>query len=395
MNSCTSSLSNYLIQKSPMFYGGKQDEYSKMAEQAIASSVNLISEEITSGTELFKIYDKVTSFLQNARHEIALKHQPEKAHLFGIRRYDAKVHQESYAPPMTGLYSPYEEYNTKYIERLTHILARIPHTLRSFEKTSISTHEIIMGKNCSFEVELLDLDQLSKRKYTAIPSEQDLQKALGIKNKSALEIIKDYDLMNRLKIEEKDLYNRIGINPILCHINTVFPTPLDTRPVTNLFQRHERKNIYVLGTLRLEIEPKKMVCLTKHLTWMYQDYVQDPVSRMKEHSVDFVIHQDPFLIERTQNACGQIFADILKWDHSKSMDSLKDNIALLRFIYGNSMPCSRGDGAIGDWLELALYRHHGFIDTKHSNDRLPCFELLSTTNLSQYLQTYKDTTTVK
>ena len=159
--------------------------------------------------------------------------------------------------------------------------------------------------------------------------------------------------------------------------------------------RFEKKNIYVLGTLHLELEPDKIVCIARHLTWMYQDGEQDPVDRMREHSVNFVIHQDPFLIERTQNACSRIFADILAWDTTKSLDSLKDNIALLRFVYGYSMPCNRGDGAVGDWLELALYRHHGFEHSKHNSKLLPCFELLSTIALSQYLQEYRKTIVVE
>jgi len=253
-----------------------------------------------------------------------------------------------------------------------------------------------MGKKCSFQVEILEMGELEKRKYTKMPSEEELQEALGISDKSPREIVRDYDLMNRLKVDEKDLYDRISINSILTHINTVFPSPAMAKSINKKrFVRFERKNIYVLGTLRLELEPKKMVCIARHLTWMYQDWAQDPVDRMREHSVDYVIHQDPFLIERTQNACSQIFADILAWDRTKSLDSFKDKIALLRFVYRNSMPCNRGDGAIGNWLELALYRYHGFIDTKHNSKRLPCFELLSTTTLSQYLQEYRETIVVK
>jgi hypothetical protein len=33
-----------------------------------------------------------------------------------------------------------------------------------------------------------------------------------------------------------------------------------------------------------------------------------------------------------------------------------------------------GDGAIGDWLELILYRYHGFEKTQHNSSLLPCIE---------------------
>jgi|GEM_PF-5244828 len=55
--------------------------------------LQLISDEITNKTELSMIYHKAVSVLQNARHEIAMQHQPQKAHLFGVRRYDSMIDQ--------------------------------------------------------------------------------------------------------------------------------------------------------------------------------------------------------------------------------------------------------------------------------------------------------------
>lgn len=397
LSSYTSSLSSYIVDKRPSFYGGRQDEYLKFAEEAISSSVDLISEEVACKTDPAIIYNKVITLLQNARHEIAKKHQPENASYFGIRRYgDPETYQRNYSNATTGLYGQYHEYNKKYMERLTQVLAKIPHDLKTFEETSRTVHEIVMGKNCSFHVELIDVKELNRRNYSTLPTEEELQKALDISDKTRSEIGKDYALMHRLKLNQKDLYDRIVINSMLVAIEKIFPSPGNKSLFdANNVVRYERKNIFVLGTLRLELEPGQMFCLARHLTWMYQDYEQDPVDRMNDHSVVFVIHQDPFLIKRTQTACSQIFADILEWDTSMSLDVLKDRVALLRFVYGNSMPCSRGDGAIGDWLEIALYRYHGFKGTKHNSERLPCFELLSTINLSEYLREYRETIVVE
>jgi hypothetical protein len=202
--------------------------------------------------------------------------------------------------------------------------------------------------------------------------------------------------MNRLKTEHKDLYERISIGSVLREINERFPSPaMEGMSGLENVVRFEKKSVYALVTLRYEIEPNKMVCLARHLTWMYQDWSQDPIDRMRDHSVDFVIHQDLFLIERTQKFCAQIFKEILSWDKAQPVEELKNRVALLRFVYGNSMPCSRGDGAIGDWLELALYRHHGFKEVEHKKDQLPCFELLSTIKLSDYLKNYSRTITIK
>ncbi|HSX37280.1 MAG TPA: hypothetical protein VLE95_00440 [Chlamydiales bacterium] len=357
--------------------------------------MKIIADEITNKTEPSIIYHKVVSTLQNARHEIALTHTPKEACYFGVRRDDPQVHQGHYTTPSTVLFGPYEEYNTKYMEQLTNILAKIPHDLVTFEKTARVVHETVMGKKCSFKVELLDEEELKKRKYFRFPSEQELHEALDIRDKSPQEISDDYDLMQQLKREQKSLYDRLVLGKIFCRISQHFPFPEEKIHSQKDFIRREPKDMFVLGTLRLELEPNTMVCMARHLTWMHRNWEQDPVDRMREHSVNFVIHQDPFLIERTQKACSQIFARVLAWDNTKPLESLKDNIALLRFVYGNSMPCSRGDGAVGDWLELALYRHHGFEETKHNSKRLPCFELLSTTSLSEYLKNYRDTIFVK
>ncbi|HEX2582543.1 MAG TPA: hypothetical protein VHL30_00310 [Chlamydiales bacterium] len=385
---------SYITERVPLFYGGKQEEYLEMAENAIASGVTLISEELKNKTDPAIIYHRVVQSLQDARHQIALRHQPEKAHLFGMRRDNPNTHQDSYVTACTGLYGQYEEYNEKYLDQLTKILHRIPHDLKTFQKTSITVSETVMGKKSSFEIELLDMSELTRRKFTEIPSEQELHQALGITDKSPVEITHDYNLMNRLKLEHKEIYDRININGMLGEINKSFPSPAMEGKVKSAL-RFERKNIYVLATLRLELEPKKTFCLARHLTWMYQNWQEDPIDRMKQHSVDYVIHQDPFLIERTQNACSQIFADILAWDRTESLEVLKDRVALLRFVYGNSMPCSRGDGSVGDWLELAIYRHHGFEKTKHNSSLLPCCELLSTISISNYLKNYRKTIVVE
>lgn len=396
VNLHNSVLTSYITDRKPNFYGGRQEEYLEFAERAIESGVSLIANEIEKGTDPVEIYHTLVKTLQIARHEIALQHQPEKAHYFGIRRDDPEAIHREYVPAVTGLYGQYEEYNKKYLNQLIEILHRIPHDLRTFSKKSIRGDETVLGKRYSYQIELLDQAELDRLKYQQPPSPSDLVEALGISLEAFPEIFHTLDLMNRLKSQRKDLYDRVTMHSILDEINEKFPSPSMRGMVEEeKVVQFERKNIYVLTTLRLETEPEKMVCIGRHLTWMYQDYVNDPVDRMRDHSFDYVIHQDLFLIERTQNFCSQIFRDILTWNRSESLETLKDRMALLRFVYGNSMPCSRGDGGVGDWLELILYRYLGFSKTRHAKDKLPCFEMLSTIKLSDYLRNYPETIIVE
>lgn len=390
--------SSYIIKRDPYFYGGKQEEYVSLAEKAIDFGLKTIIDERKNNTDPALIYHKVTQVLQKARHDIAMQHQPEKADFFGIRRDDKNKPKGNFAnsyTPLSGV--QYEEYNAKFMDRLIKTLNKIPHDLKTFSKKSITVNETILNMKCSFEAELMEVKDVVERKYTAYPTIEELSIALGIKNKTLDEIIEDYSLMKKLKAEHKDLHERIMMSCMMIQVNVNYPSPSDLNPidVTRIIRR-ERKNFFVMGTLRLELEKGKMFCISKRLTWLYQDWDQDPVERMRKHSNAYIIHQDTFLIERTENACAQIFADAINWDKNTStLDTLKEKVALLRFVYGNCMPCHRGDGAIGDWLELDIYRYHGFKNTKHNAAVLPCFELLATTRISEYLTDYKNTITVQ
>lgn len=391
-----SPLTSYITDRLPDFYGGRQAEYLELAEKAIESGVSLLATQGQDKADPVALYHKVMRVFQETRTEIALRHHTKDAHLFGMRRDDPKTRKASYLTPYTDLVGQYAEYNKKYLERLVPILHRIPHDLKTFSKTSLEEQGIVLGKHYSFRIELLDSVELQKRNYMGLPTDENLQKVLGIKDKTIEEIVHDYDLMQRLKVECKDLYDQMVIGSIIEIINRKFPSPwmrgkVDEKKIS----RFEFKNIYVLTTLRLEIEKGKMACVGRHLTWMYQNWQEDPVERMRAHSVDYVIHQDPFLIQRTQDFCAKLFADILTWDRTKPLDDLKDRVALLRFTYAYSMPCERGDGAVGDWLELALYRHHGFVKTRHDPAQLPCFEPLSTIDPADYLKKYRNTVIVE
>lgn len=387
---------SYITNRKPQLYGGKQEEYVKFANEAIESGLNLIIEERKNKTDPVLIYHKVTQALQKARHDIALKHQPELADDFGIRRDDSNRpdgFKDSYTP-LSGV--QYQEYNAKFMDRLIKVLNKIPHDLKKFSKNSITVNEKILNMKYSFEVELLNTQDPEQVKSITQPTHNELCEALNIKDKTFSEIMEDNALKKQLKTSNKALYDRNTISHMIYDLNQNFPSP--DNPEINLERliRCERKNIYVIGTLRLELEKGQMFCISKRITWLYQDWVQDPIERMRQHSNAYILHQDPFLLERTENACAQIFADAINWNRkTSSLDALKEKVALLRFVYGNSMPCFRGDGAVGDWLELDIYRYHGFKNTKHNAKVLPCFELLSTTRLSEYIEAYKTTITVK
>jgi hypothetical protein len=167
---------SYITERSPNFYGGKQEEYLALAEQAICSGVSLISEEMGKKSDPAKIYETVVKFFQNTRHDIACKHQPEMARLFGVRRDQPKVGGEPYVVPTTGLYFPYQEYNKKYLNQLIPVLHKIPHDLKTFKEHSTQGRETVLGRQYSYHVELLDIAELQKRQFTKPPTRKICRK---------------------------------------------------------------------------------------------------------------------------------------------------------------------------------------------------------------------------
>ena len=129
------------------------------------------------------------------------------------------------------------------------------------------------------------------------------------------------------------------------------------------------KKEIVIGTVFLDGR-----ILTKHYTWLNRD-LEPPIVSMRAQSKVILLHHDPRMIRETLDDISKIFAHAIAWDQLReSVDDLKDRVALLRYLYANCMPCLRGDGAIGDWLELLIYRYHGFVNTRFSSERLPNFE---------------------
>jgi len=151
------------------------------------------------------------------------------------------------------------------------------------------------------------------------------------------------------------------------------------------------KSGFVQAKVSLQID-NKLYSLGSHLTWYYLDHQNDPVERMKERSVSTVLHQDPFLIEDIS----KVFKKAILWDKNQETEqSLKDSVALVRYMYAYSMPNFRGYGAIGDWIEMIIYNFHGFTNTHYKPDILPPFEPLACLTLDDYLQRYDETIEVK
>ena len=383
--------SDYLYKRSPDKYGGQQEDYYRLSEIAIGTAVDLMREGAASSKDPSDIFFDVIKMMWESRHAIAVKHGTDKSHLFGVLRKDTKA---TCLSPITGLGSPYDEYNRVCLAQLHPILMGLKHDLRTFTDFKTKPSETVLGRTCSFEVEVFDGDRLREKGIDRVVTKEELRAVLGV-DKSLSEVLSDVELVARLKKESKELYDRLTLNQLIINIIHTYPPPKVTA-VSVVGDTDYLKSLYVVGTLRLEIVPGKCYALSRYLTWMYQDYATDPVDRMKARSIVTVVHQDMFLNPETLKAVAQLFKEAFSFDPAKdTVKALKERVALIRFVYAHCMPCARGDGAVGDWLELALYRYHGFTKTRFNPDKLPAFEPLASLSFSRYLGAYDSIITVE
>lgn len=397
VSASTIHLSDYLYSRVPDLYGGSQADYHKCSEEIIDRAVICMREGKSEALDPTEIFFDIIKNMWRQRHEIAAKHRTHQADDFGVLRTDGSSRHAAETLSsfcLTGLSHPYEAYNHICLNQLHTLLIGLKHDLRTFTDNKKTVSETVRGRKCTFEVEVLDREKMIEKKLDKPVTEEELHAVVG-GTKTFIEIMNDLDLIGSLKKLDKALYHRTILTHAIMDLTCTYPSPklVDGVMVGNTAYL---KSLYVLGTLRLEIIPGKSYTLSRYLTWMYRDYTTDPVDRMREQSKVMIIHEDPFLIKDTLKAISEMFKEAFSYDVSKgSVNELKELIALVRFVYAHCMPCKRGDGAVGDWLELALYRYHGFLKTRFNSERLPCFEPLASLSLSRYLTEYHHTIIVE
>lgn len=398
----TSYRSTYLFTREPSKYGGKQEEYQRLAEEAISKATDAIKYAQESGQKLTETFFVLMRNLQEERHRIAVLHETPDSSLFGRYRAapDTKFEeaQSGYFSPYTPLSEPYEEYNAICMDQLYRLLNSLKRSPESFIDKKVHREETVLGRKCSFACEILDYKDLDERKMDKNHINSDLERITG--SDKADKFFKDYAVMNSLRVDYPAFYTRLTTYAFTNEISQIFPSTKLTFGESGRISAvkghpRNRKNAYVMGTLHLEVMPGRSLPLMRCITWLYQDYESDPLDRMKDNSTIVIIHQDPFLVEETLHAIAQVFESAVSWNSAKdSLEDLKGRVALLRFSYAHCMPCFRGDGAVGDWIELAIYRFHGFRKTHYNEGKLACFEPLASLSLSRYLENYASIITV-
>jgi hypothetical protein len=96
------------------------------------------------------------------------------------------------------------------------------------------------------------------------------------------------------------------------------------------------------------------------LTWSYRNGVDDPCKTLRKHSLSYVIHQTPPLIDQTLTEISTLFKNALAHTAKPGagMNRLQHNVALFRFYFAYCAPFSEGNEIIADLFEAIIYHHH-------------------------------------
>lgn len=369
-------------------YGGiaGNEYFTCQSEKAIDRAIASIESGVGKQTSGVEIFFNVFTMLRKTRNAIAVHTKTENAEHFGrLRNPEITPKDHLYLPVPTLLVNSASK---KSIRQLAKRMRPMKHTLTTFDQTEIKYKEKCLGRTVTFTAKVYTSEML--KKIITPNLIVNAQAALETK-KSQLQIYKDRTLFSKLKAEHPDLYNACILHNILGIMGNAYPSPVINEAGECLGNKDNLKCLFPICTIRVEINGK-LYAIGKHLTWMYQTYKTDPIDRMVECSKATVIHQDVFLINDTLQAIAKIFSEAILWDkQTQALEELKDKVALFRYIYAYCMPCFRGDGAIGDWFELSIYRFHGFTGTRYRLKASACYEPLTSTSLSLYRKRYDKT----
>ncbi len=381
--------SSYIISRCPYRFGNQQNNYLVKSEEAISSAIRQIKEG-NSG-DLQKLFFFILDDLGQRRKAIAVDHKHRNSSKeFGHRR-DAERGLGPYSSPLTGLFGFYKDYNTLILNRFHEEIQHMSHDLKEFKEKERVLNDTFLGRKSSFKFQILERHE--RPEY--VPNAQISARISGSSNLTQADIYDSKSRMQAFKEKAPKLYAQDKLWTAINELKRNHPSPqradLSNGQLDYIGDTANLKSLYLYGTSRLEIDGK-MYALSNYLTWLYCTCDTDPVERMKECSIVWVLHHDTFLIEKTLNDASKVFEQAVRWNQNdESVRSLKERVGLLRYEFAHIMPFLRGSASIGEWLETALYRYHGFLSMHHNCDKMGDLEALTALTLRQFMDCYDST----
>ncbi len=352
-------MSLYFEKSAKIVYKGDQEDYSRKSLSAVNKTVRIIR---APGEEPFELFERIINYWAEKRHKIARFHGTPEAEQFGLRRDTHRIESVS------SLSERYSAYGGRFASQINEYLEEAKRELHAWNLGPFrKTLPICLEKN-SF----LDLVLIGPEHQEAI---------------FPCRTIQDFQYMYQLcKKELPQYFLREGELYFKRHdaIEELFQ---DDKAIQELFQRSFHEYQKLRNTLSLLCAQKRenISCfanwvLVNHYMEVDQQMIlisqillQTPSQAFKESEIfcfhPTIIHQDPLILNTSLFEMSRLFQQAIHWNkETASRDQLKQTVALLIYEWSHATPFLRGSAAAGEWLERAIYNHHGFAhEYNHQN----------------------------
>ena len=290
------AVSTYIVSREPNRYGNKQAEYVAESKKIIAEGTSQIQKAISDGADLKKAFNPLHELLEKGRNAIAVASGTKDAHAYGLMRNSDEAINKGYGHAFTLLAGDaYIEYGTKKLASIQDILREMLVNPRQFKETRrVITEKTSLGRQSTFEIEILSIDEIEKRKW-----DQPVDLSA---NKKADKILKNrhstpFQRVKALKNAMPELYERHKMADHLNRFHNSYPDEVKTH--------------FVLATASLEINGKLMP-ISQYLTWMKVDDAKDPMELMTEKSRVAIIHLDETLLDEVLEDVSAVPKNVFK-----------------------------------------------------------------------------------
>lgn len=399
-------MSNYIVNRNPAQYGGNQSLFYERSEQSISSVLQKIRAAVSEKTDLTKLFHQILAECGAARQQLARDSHTDRAENFGKRRDSEPM---DFLRTTTWLEGAYHDYGQTLMERFHAEMKPMKRDLNAYTSKVRSVEETCLNRHSQFQFEIFEGADLNERRWTLIPDLADIReqfKRVQIDtaeidaflqtlppggDESSIQFKKS--TLQEFKKKAPEEWQRLLMFSSLLKINQIYPSPqkMIRHDGSVQFQGdlQNNKSHYVVATVQIEIDGK-LVQLSQYMTWLYRDFKNDTVDRMRSCSKIYMIHQDPLLIDATLQEISRLFEKAVQWDSKTStVQDLMGRIALFRYVFAHAMPFYRGSAAIAEWIETALYRFHGMEGFRYNSNKSVDLEALTALRLSTFIDNYK------
>jgi Avirulence protein len=423
--------SNYFFNRNPSAYP-HQEAYNIDVENIIKETSKALDEAVQEKINMQEYFWLMIKSLGACRKTLALKYNStDSPGLFGVER---NINMS------TALYDRYQDYNQRLIHVLSDCLrqARLPSSdLRKFalkvkesylpwpgSDASLANECVLLSNSpaCKtyLKIELWNYTNFniwSPYNWVTFENYKRLCAIIGKTSENLIPVtvaepvltmfhgVEDIGLnvcprsIAATPLESTELVDRENVAQLLnaltqnqeCMELMYQRSPKDYRilkysQAINVMQNielHAKKTDWVLMTVYHDLDGRNST-MSEYFTWLCQDNKNDPFDTMTKESIILLLHQDYFLIQDTLSHVAKLFKQAIAWTGTDLRD-LQYIVALINYEFSHAMPFMRGSAAISEWIEIIIYRYHGYVleyidDNKSVNMEalsLPCQEFIN------------------